>query len=138
MYYQHKQSGVATLPTVIVLSLMIIIIGILITTLSFNENSTAGSWNKSARARFYAEFGARDALIKLARNKNFATSTQLDLVAGGCLAPYSGCASTTVTTSAGITKITSAGMVDEVVRIIAVEFPVDANGLILTSTWREL
>jgi len=134
----NHQSGIASLPTVMVLSLMIIIIGILITTLSFNENSTAFSWNKSARALLYAEIGAKDALMKLARNKNIATSTQLNLVAGGCGTPFAGCASTTIATSTGKTTITSAGQVEEVIRRVVVESLVDANGLISTSTWQEL
>jgi len=134
----HHQSGIASLPTVMVLSLMIIIIGILITTLSFNENSTAGSWNKSARALSYAEIGAKDALMKLARDKNIATSTELTLVAGGCSAPFAGCVSTVIATSTGKTTITSAGRVEEVTRRITVESSVDAAGLISSSTWQEL
>jgi hypothetical protein len=138
MRKSNYQSGIASLPTVMVLSLMIIIIGILITTLSFNENSTANSWNKSARALSYAEIGAKDALMKLARNKNIATSTELSLVVGGCTTPFAGCASTTIATSSGKTIITSSGRVEEVTRRVVVESEVDANGLIASSTWQEL
>jgi hypothetical protein len=134
----NNQSGIASLPTVMVLSLMIIVIGILITTLSFNENSTVASWNKSARALSYAEMGAKDALIKLARNKNIATSTELSLVTGGCLSPFAGCASTTIATSSGKTIITSTGQVEDVYRRVVVESEVDAGGLISSSTWREI
>lgn len=138
MYRFNYQSGIASLPTVMVLSLMIIIIGILITTLSFNENFTAASWNKSARALSYAEIGAKDALVKLARNKNIATSTQLAMVTGGCSTPFAGCASTTIATTTNKTIITSTGIVEEVTRGVVVESEVDAAGLISSSTWREL
>src|SRR5574343_222236 len=82
------QSGVATLPTVILLGIMALVIAVGVETLSFTELMISQGGAQSSRALFYAEAGARDALIKIDRNKNYTCATtdcySIDFSTNGC------------------------------------------------------
>ena len=68
---KNQQSGVASLPTIIPLTVIILAIGIGITSLALTESLISAGQKQSSQALFYAEAGARDALIKIARNKKY-------------------------------------------------------------------
>lgn len=143
MRAQRKQ-GVATLPTVILISIMALVIAVGLTTLSFTELMVSQGSSQSSRALFYAEAGARDALIRIARDKNFATSSySIDFTTGGtgCSPSWGGCA--TVSVSSTTPKIaTSTGAMGASTRTIQVSITVDSNGQIATSSaqtvWSEI
>jgi hypothetical protein len=62
---------------------------------------------KESGSLLYAEAGARDALIRLARDKNYSTSPNytIEFATGGCASPYDGCATVTVSSGVGSSGI---------------------------------
>ena len=134
--------GVATLPTVMVLGVVMLIVAISIATVSLTESFISQGSAQSSRALFYAEAGARDALVKIARNKNYeCTSTDcysIPFVTNGCSASLDGCAKVSV--SSGYPKIiTSKGQMQASTRTINVSVGLDGgnDGAIATTTWNE-
>lgn len=142
-----NRKGIATLPTIIGLTILIIALAIGITALSFSENLISQGQNNSQQALIYAEAGARDALLKIARNKSFTCSAancySIDFATNGC-ALGTGCAQVSVSAASGTSGapkvITSIGTVQTNSRKIEVDVVLDSslNGLIATTTWSEL
>ncbi len=146
--HSHKR-GVATLPTVLVLGVMILAVAVAITTVSLSESFISQGGAQSAKALFYAEVGARDALIKIARNKGYSCATtdcyNIDFTTNGC-SLGNDCAMVQVSTADGSTAtpkiITSKGTMKASSRTIQVTVLLDSgtpgDGRITSSTWIEL
>lgn len=141
------ERGVATVPIIMVLGVLTVAIAIGITALSFSEGLSAqGSYN-ATRALLYAEAGARDALERVTRNKNYACATTdcytIDLASGGC-SSNTACARVSVSTGVGTTSdpkiITSKGQAGLNVRKLQVSVLFDSasHGEIASSTWTEI
>jgi len=135
-----KNKGMATLPTVIVIGIMVLAVVVSITSISLNELFISQGQANSATALFYAEAGARDALIKIARNKNYTcsdpSSCYLEFATNGysngtdySQVLVSGDSSTKVIASKGVMKLIS--------RNIQVVVSLDTNGKISNTTWTE-
>lgn len=139
--------GVATLPTIMALTILILVVGLSIAEISITESFISLGQKQSSQALSYAETGARDALIRIARDKNYTcTSTDcytIDMVENGC-ATGDGCAAVTVSSGAGTVVdpriITSRGEVKDNIRRIQVSVVLDAagNGEIVSTAWQEL
>ncbi|HEX8993686.1 MAG TPA: hypothetical protein VF803_00345, partial [Candidatus Paceibacterota bacterium] len=121
----HELRGIATLPTIILLAVVILAIGIGTLSLGLSEGIiSAGSLN-SSKALSYADAGAKDALLRLARNKGYAcTATNcysLDMVQNGCTTGL-GCAMVSVSANTGASGdpkiITSQGKAGSSVRTL--------------------
>lgn len=138
-----KSRGVATLPTVMVMGVMALAVAVGLTSVALNESFISQGSGQSSRALFYAEAGARDALIRIARNKNFATSSyatyfSTDLTT--CAAGNNGCALVSVATTTTTTSVaTSTGYMKSSQRTIVVNVTLSSDdyGTIATTTWRE-
>lgn len=137
----NKKRGVATLPTVILLGVVALTIAVSITTLSFGELLVSQGSGQSSRALFYAESGAKDALIKIARNKTYLCSSadcySIDFSASGCTT-QSDCAKVQVTGNDTAKTIISKGIMKASQRTLQVAVTLDTNGLITGSTWSEV
>ena len=145
--------GVATLPTVMILGVMLLTVAVSITAVSLTESFISQGSTQSSKALFYAEAGARDALIKIARNKNYSCATtdcySVDFSSNGCSA-LSGCAKISVSSDAGTTAnpkiITSKGTVKTNTRTLQVSVVLDGGttvaadqyGAITSATWTEI
>lgn len=139
--------GVATLPTVMVLGVLALAVAIGITAVSLTESFISQGSAQSARALFYAEAGARDALVKIARNKKYecpATDCYaIDFETNGCTLGTA-CAKVSVsagTGAAGNPKIvTSKGIMNASTRTLEVRVTYDASnhGEIENAVWNEL
>ena len=148
-----KNKGVATLPIVMVLGMMALAIVVSLTTISFNElNSSQGS-GESSMALFYAEGGARDALVRIVRDKNYTCSSMdcysIDFNTSGCT-NNTDCAKVSV--SGGIGTITdpkiivSRGIMKLSSRKVEVRVVLDGgttdaslqNGEITSAVWTEI
>lgn len=139
--------GAATLPTIIALTILILAIGVSITAISFTEGLISTGQGNASQALMYAESGARDALIKLTRNKNYtcvATSCySIDFTTNGC-STNDGCARISVSAGAGTIGdpriVVSEGKAKNSIRKMQVNVIFDAaqNGAIATTTWSEL
>lgn len=142
-----RQRGIAATQIVIVMAAMIVVIGLEILGLGFARSMISGGGSESARAYRYAETGARDALVRIARNKSYACTAAdcytLDMVAGGC---SNGTGCSTVSVSAGVGTngdpkiITAKGIVNNKSRTLQVTviFDVSLNGEISSTTWTEV
>lgn len=148
-----KNSGIITLPTVIIIGLMTLAVVVSITSVAFNELLISQGRAQSSTALFYAEEGARDALIRIARDKNYTCGTadcySVDSVASGC-SSNTDCAKITVSSGVGTTAdpkiITSKGIKGDSIRRVQVSVLLDngttdaslQNGEITSTTWMEL
>lgn len=139
--------GIASLPTVIVLGVVILAISVSIATVSFSELFISQGSAQSSKALFYAEAGARDALVKISRNKHYiCTSTDcytIEFVTNGCGPTLDGCAKVSVNAGVGTIGdpkvITSKGLMQLSSRTINVSVILDSSsdGTIATTTWSE-
>jgi len=132
-----KNKGIATLPTVIVIGIMVLAIVISITSISLNELFISQGQAQSGTALFYAEAGARDALIKIARNKNYVCSVAIDCHVDFNATDY---AEVLVSTNVDNTvkTVTSKGVIKSISRSIQVVANLDTNGKIISTAWSEL
>lgn len=140
--------GVATLPTVLLLGIIALSVAVSLATVTFSESFISQSATQSSKALYYGEAGARDALIKLARNKDYlCTSTDCYQVAfanSGCGSPVTACAKvqvTATTSSCGTgVNILSKGIVYNSSRSISVNVCFDSSGYgeLATTTWAEI
>lgn len=147
MINRVTKSGAATIPTVLALTILVTAIAISITVVSLIESFLAVDQNQATLALVYAEAGARDALLKIARNKNYTCATtdcyQINMVSNGCTA-NEGCAKVTVSAGLGTGAdpkiITSKGLVSSKTRRVQVNVTLDSslNGEIASTTWQEL
>jgi Tfp pilus assembly protein PilX len=138
-----NNAGVATLPTILALTILILAVGIAITSLGLTESIISAGQRQSSEALLIAEAGARDALMKVSRNKNFIDSYQVVFADNGCVLNDS-CA--TITVSAGVGSgadpkiINSEGRIKNSVRKvkITVIFDSSLNGEIQSANWEEV
>ncbi len=150
---KSRKQGIATLPTVIVIGLIALAVVVSITAMTFDQLLISQAGAQSSAALFYAESGARDALTRIARNKNYTCSTadcySVDFAAGGCAAGTS-CAKVSVSaglgTSADPKIIVSKGLMGSSVRRIQSSVLLDGGttvtanqlGQITSVSWSEL
>lgn len=142
-----NSQGVATLPTVIMITMIILAIGIGITSLSLTEVFISAGQNQSSIALSYAETGAKDALIKIARNKKYecvATDCySIPFTTSGCV-DNTACAKVSVSAGSGAAGdpkiIISTGRVKSNTKKLQVDvfFDPSLDGEIATTTWKEL
>jgi hypothetical protein len=139
------QKGQASLPSVLSLAVLILVVVVAITAFTFSESLITQSQTYSQTALGYAEAGARDALIRIARKYNYtcvATDCySIDMVASGC-ATLDGCAKISVSAGTGgggdAKIITAKGEVKNVTRRVQVDVSISTDGEITATTWTEL
>jgi len=142
-----QPKGVATIPIVLVFGVLIVAIGVGITAMSLTESIASQGSYQATRALLFAEAGARDALMRLARDKQYScTATDcysLSLGTNGC-SDNSACARMSVSSAAGTTLapkvITAKGLAGANVRTLQVSVVYDSSqyGRIASTTWVEL
>ncbi|PIS05228.1 MAG: hypothetical protein COT81_02340 [Candidatus Buchananbacteria bacterium CG10_big_fil_rev_8_21_14_0_10_42_9] len=139
------QQGVATIPTIMALAILIVVLGISIAATGFTESAITKSQNASVEAIVYAEAGAHDALQRIARDKDYNCTSenclQLDLKTNGC-SNSDGCATITVSNDDGATNtpkiITSVGEAGDSTRTIQVSVILNSDGQMTQITWDEV
>jgi len=142
-----SKKGVATLPTIFALIILIVAISVAITALSLSDSFVFLGSYQSSQALVYAEAGARDALLRIVRNKNYTCATpdcySIDFISNGC-ATNEACARISVSAGVGSAVnpkvIVSKGQVKNKIRRIPVSvvFDDNLNGKINSITWSEL
>jgi hypothetical protein len=136
--FNLKQSGMASIPTVVVLTLLIVSAAALVASISISDNLSTAETNNSDKALNYAQLGAKDALERIVRNKDYTGTYNIEMVSGGCAAPYAGCATVTVDAASNPKNISAEGRLKDIQRRIQVGADLDSNGLITSYTWKEL
>ena len=142
----HRQRGVAAVPIVLVLLILTIAIGLEITSIAVTQNLASAGQDRSSQAFRYAETGARDALVRIARNKAYGcmgVCYTIEFVTNGCT-NNNACARVSVSTGIGTAGdpkvVTSEGQVQGAIRKVQVDVVYDAaqDGEIVSTTWQEL
>lgn len=149
----NYKKGIATLPLILVIGSIALIIALSVTETAFNELNNSENLKDSSKALFYAEAGARDALVRIARNKNYTCSGvdcySINFSSNSCSNNID-CAKISVSSGVGTTLdpkiITSKGVMNSSVRVIEVEVTLDngttdtslQNGEITNTVWQEL
>ena len=137
--------GAATLPTVLALTILIAALAAGLAAMTVADSLISqGAW-QSSKALFYAEAGAKDALIRIARDKKYTCDTpssgcyQIEFATNGCFA-NEGCAKITVSAATSPKVIVSEGRVKNNIRKVqaSVTFDGSANGQIHSVSWQEL
>jgi hypothetical protein len=139
--------GFATLPTILAISAMILIVAFGIAVATFTETTSGAADLQSAASLRFAEAGANDALIRIARDKNYQCTLvdcySLDMAANGC-ANSSACAKVSVSAGVGTIAdpkiITASGIVQNKTRKMQVQVVYDSLGYGRASStvWQEL
>ena len=147
MSHVSQKQGLASLPVIFAFIILIIAVSVGMTAISLSETFVSAGERNASKALLYAEAGARDALVRIARNKNYTCATAdcytVEFETAGCTS-NSGCAKISV--SAGVGSggdpkiITSKGQAKSSVRTISVSVQYDANleGQFDTITWSEV
>ena len=133
----HKP-GVASIPTIMVLMILILSAGALIASISISDNISVSDTNNSDKALNYAQLGAKDALERIVRNKDYSGSYSIDVTSGGCSSPYQACSSVLIDSGVSPKIINVEGRVRDIKRKIQVNVNLDDNGLITGYSWQEL
>lgn len=150
--WKIETGGIATLPTVMVLGIMALAVAVGITAIAFSESFISQGSSHSSRSLFYAEAGARDALIKIARNRGYTCTPtdcySIDFTTNGC-SLGNDCAKVSVSAGTGETgnpkTITSKGSMKASSRTLQVSVILDSGtsvaadqlGVITGATWSE-
>lgn len=133
IFLKNQKKGMALLPLIIVLSLVIIAIGSAMMTSGFIESLTTKSEIESKKSFFYSDSGVEDALLKTARNKDFTGTWSLPVPSGA-----SSSVSTT-STKPGYRNIESSADVFQKKRKIQTDVEINENtGKIESINWQEL
>jgi hypothetical protein len=147
MKFFSTTKGFATIPTILVLSVLILVAATGIAAVTYTQTQATAIAGQSSLALGYAETGTRDALMRLARNFSYSCASadcySLDMLPSGCSSGL-GCAKVSVSANAGTKAdpkiITAKGIVQNETRKLQVQVIYDSNayGIISTTTWSEL
>ncbi|MBI4458169.1 hypothetical protein HY633_04355 [Candidatus Uhrbacteria bacterium] len=129
--------GIAALPTILIISLLVLIAGAGILGTSLVEDAVTSGDKESREAIYAAEAGIHDAIVRLARNKECnngvaPSCTSFSLAVGD--------ASTAVTVAGASTPktITSVGTRKNKTRTLQAVVSIDANHKVSVTSWSEI
>lgn len=126
-----SQSGLAAMPAIVILSIVMLAIGIAMSFSSFTQNNISYDNYISQRAYYAAEAGISDAIMKIARNKNYSADYSLSVNGGTANIAFD-------MSVPNQTKITSAGAINNYTKKIQAILNVTQNGKVTVASWNEL
>lgn len=121
--------GVAALPTVVIISVIILVAGLGIAGSSLVETLVTGGDYEAKIALYAAESGAQDAFQKMVRNKNFSTPYSLSVGGATSNVSFSGTNPKT---------ITSEGLYRQKKKKIEIVISWDGNDKATYTSWKEV
>ncbi|OGE83591.1 MAG: hypothetical protein A3B23_03050 [Candidatus Colwellbacteria bacterium RIFCSPLOWO2_01_FULL_48_10] len=136
-----SRDGEISIILILGLTAAIVVVGVGALSFSSNESLISGSFGKSSRAMAYAEAGARDALARISRNRDYTAGVytiDISSPTGSCATVLDGCASVRVDGTTSPKIITSIGTAGTATRKIQVDASYDSNGVITNKTWMEV
>lgn len=125
------------MPVIFAMLVLIISLSLLTASLSGNDSASSVDAVNSDRALAAAEFGAREALLRVARNKEYSAAFSVAVTPNGCSAPVGGCVTVTVDDQSDPKTIHAAGQVGELIRKIVVRVRLDGDGKITSYAWQD-
>ncbi|MBI4993400.1 hypothetical protein HZC33_00350 [Candidatus Wolfebacteria bacterium] len=133
---KFKESGVAALPTIVIISMIILVVGIGVASSGFVEGLSSFGELENKKALFAAEAGAMDAFKRIGKNINCNSGgtpncSNYSLIIGDATAMVS-------VSGSGVKTIISNGQVGFKKAKIQVIVSIDANGKITQTSWQQL
>ncbi len=127
--------GVAALPTILIIAMVILLVGIGIASSGFIENLSSFGELENKKALFTAESGARDAFKRIVRDKNCNSGTPTCL--SYSLIVGDGTASVSIT-GGDVKTIISIGNVNNKISKIQVVVSFDTYGKATQTSWQQI
>jgi hypothetical protein len=140
-----KKRGVASIPLILGMLVLIISVGVFISSTSLSDSLSSANVQTSNQALDYAKFGISSTLLSSSRYawcSSCSSYFTIDMVPGGCSGAISGCASVaygpigTSTATSSNHYITSVGQIGNLKRTIQANISHDGNGLVTDYTWQ--
>ena len=98
----RRQSGIAALPTIIIISTLVLLIAVALVSSGLIENAISFGHKESQEAYVASELGVQDAIIRISRNKDFASAGYAIAVGNGTANIVVSGTSTKTVTSTGV------------------------------------
>lgn len=143
----RSNKGMASLPVVLTLASLTVVVSVSMVVVSYSETLTQSVLQESHQAALYAQSGARDALVRITKNREYTCATEdcynIGMTDNGCDNDF-GCAYVSVSAGVGTSGdpkvITSKGILKNITRTLRVEVVFDESqyGKITTTTWSEV
>ncbi len=141
MIKNNKESGIAAIPVVLIFMIFVMVVGLGITNIGFNEANISSNSSYSSKAFTYAEAGAKDGLMRVSRDSSYTCPVDacysMDFTVNGCL-DNTACARIKITAVGNDRIVFSEGRVKNNFRRVQVTATFDANGEITNTLWEEL
>lgn len=130
-------TGVAALPTIMVIALIVLVAGIGVMSTGFVENAVTFGEEESREALYAAESGIHDAVLRINRNKN-CESAGIPACASYSF-PVGAASVAVAVTGAGSPKtVLATGTIKNKTRRIQATATIDGNNKVIVSAWTEL
>jgi hypothetical protein len=140
-----KKRGVASVPLILGMLILIISVGVFISSISLSDSLSSANVRVSNQALDYAKFGINSSLLSFDRYawcSSCSNNFTIDMVPGGCSGTITGCTSVTygiIGTSTATSSqhyITSVGQIGNLKRTIQAIVSHDGNGLVTDYSWQ--
>ncbi|MBW6441229.1 hypothetical protein K0B03_04375 [Patescibacteria group bacterium] len=126
-----SQNGLVALPSIVILSLIMLTIGIAMSFSSFTQNTISFNSEITQRSYFVAESGIKDAMMKITRNKNYNIDYALQINADEAIVTFD-------TSIPNQTKVTSTSTINNHTKKIEATLDVTSSGKVTILSWHEL
>lgn len=134
--FKNQNKGVAALPTILIIAMVILLVGIGIASSGFVENLSSFGELENKKALFTAESGARDAFKRIIRDKRCNTGGSPSC-SSYTLAVGDGTASITVSGD-DVKTIISVGDMNNKIAKIQVIVSFDSYGKATQTSWQQI
>jgi hypothetical protein len=139
---KRDKSGVASIPLVMGLLILIVSVGLFISSISLSDSLATNNQDKSNLALEYAQLGAKEALVKIARQPcdSCSSSFQIEVSTGGCSGSIAACITVNyqplIAPTSSEIVIISEGHIYDISRTVQVNANLDSYGKISSYTWQ--
>ena len=134
-----SQKGIAALPSILIITLILLAVGLILTTTSVIESTISFAQRKSLESFYLTEAGLKDALMKITRNKNYTGADDLTCSAGVCTLTFDDNKKAEITVTGTDPKtVIVIGSVGNIKRKISNVVNVDTYGKVTHQSWEEI
>lgn len=137
MKYITEKTGLAALPTVVVIAIIVLVAGIGVLGTGMVENALTFGEKESREALYAAEAGAHDATLRVLRNKD-CNNGGAPSCSSYTLAVGEASANITVAGATSPKTIVSTGTRQNKTRQIRITAEIDANNKVTITSWVEV
>lgn len=137
--FMLNTNGIAALPSILIITLILLAVGLILTTTSVIESAISFAQKRSIESFYLAEAGLKDALMKITRNKNYTSADDSTCLAGVCTLTFDDNKKAEVTVTGTDPKtVIVTGSVGNIKRKISNVVNVDTYGKVTHQNWEEI